>query len=450
MKRSLTLSEGAALVKQKRRETAKGDPVDAGLDPHDWRPITKEEKAYRWAIGEREPDPFAGTISLRRSEKTLLAIFLAIFSPSLMASLAEALKVFQNLQKQKALPQPHLRAPQETISVTQKRAFKVWGLRIYMQATAVPLQRGTTKHGMQNAFETVHEAFATSLNPGTRTKVTKWNTFSFYMNRIWFPLEWIRTELSAAFSAIVNLPSYFVLDEKLKRYTGNSPCLLKILSKPDQLGHWISEVCVRLAVSALPFCCRLFPITSCTRELVKTRTSSIVEWATLGLKQLFDGRDHTLVADSYYLDRAGRKLLLDNGAKFLVAVKKRNFKCLADRLPIEKGGKWHALYNETTGELFVHVFDSALGHKYLLTNALSLSRLKAKKDDRPGWDEYKFSFNVCDQMNLAMADHYWPFRRSRWELGIDDSPSRLHYSMSIMFGKSSTPMRQTNCHGTKQ
>jgi len=302
--------------------------------------------------------------------------------------------------------------------VTPKKVFKLWGLRIYIQATAVAPQPGTVQRPHQTAFKSVHETFAQTLVPGKTTKVMDWNTYSCALKRIYFPIDWIRSMLSTALGELVHLPSYVVLDEKLKRYTGNSPCLRKILSKPDQIGHWVSEVCVRLATTELPFCVGLFPVTSCKREQ-KQQVSSIVEWATTGMKHGLDQRRHVLVADSYYLDRIGRKTLLEEGIPFLVAVNPARFRPLVERLPISKVGKWHALYNETTRELFIHIFDVELGHKYLLTNCLSKTTLKAN-NERAGWNQYKYAFNVCDTLNKAMTGHYYPFARRQWELGIDD------------------------------
>ena len=79
---------------------------------------------------------------------------------------------------------------------------------------------------------------------------------------------------------------------------------------------------------------------------------------------------------------------------------------------------WQALHNPQTNELFVHVFDPDRGHKYVLTNTFKCRPGGRTKYRRPVWDEYSGAFSVCDRMNAAMTDWYWPFREMGWKRAV--------------------------------
>ena len=216
--------------------------------------------------------------------------------------------------------------------------------------------------------------------------------------------------------------TFMVLDEKLKHFTGASPCSRQILSKPDKIGHWVSEVCVYIARD-IPYCTRLFPITTCTTAGETTPVSDIVAWATMGIPKFPNGTIPTIVADAYYLDTTGRDLLLRQGTNFICAVNPVRFKVQTDTLrEIVKGttGEWAAMRNTTTGELFLHVHDKNRGPKYVLTNCFRPTTKKLQKGKIPVWDEYWYGASACDRFNAQMGKHYWPFKRTRWEHGIDD------------------------------
>ena len=98
----------------------------------------------------------------------------------------------------------------------------------------------------------------------------------------------------------------------------------------------------------------------------------MVEWATTGIPRL-NGRHYPiLIADSYYLDRTGREMLLTSRVPFVCCVNPVRFKSLTDMLrPHVQGraGAWAAAKNAHTGELLVCVNDKELGIKFILTNA---------------------------------------------------------------------------------
>lgn len=228
---------------------------------------------------------------------------------------------------------------------------------------------------------------------------------------------------------IIQLGQFVTGDEKLMRYLGACGYLRKVPNKPDKLGHWHYEltcqVCVFLVIETLhqaltqhqlsngkPFL--LYARTHASDKTVgkSIPTSEIVgEWADIVLRL---GTPQTmLVFDSYYLDNAGRNLLLEKDVKFVASVQAHRFERLTDLVKhkVEKPGQQAGVYKPETAELFVHVWDhnKDIGKKYVYSNAFTRYD-EPEPNIRPAYDAYKHMFNVCDQFNRSLHDRKWPHR----------------------------------------
>jgi hypothetical protein len=260
---ALTLSEGAALRRATRERELEGERAPkarrkTALCAADWRVVGPEEN-FVWRLNESPATPADGTPQNLPRRASILQVFLAVFTPTVLASLRAACKT----------------------EVTAKALLKAWALRGFIQASCVAPVRGETRHGLQEAFERAKDIFQSNLHPQETTRIITWRDFAFILNSVFFPVDWIKAVLSTAFSELIHVAPFICLDEKLRHYTGHSPCIRQILTKPDKIGHWVSEVCIRLSSTGRAFCMRLFPVTACVAEGHTTKVSALVEWATL-------------------------------------------------------------------------------------------------------------------------------------------------------------------------
>ena len=120
------------------------------------------------------------------------------------------------------------------------------------------------------------------------------------------------------------------------------------------------------------------------------------------------------MADSYYLDHAGRALLQEKGVNFMCSVSGDRFHSLRDMVSdqVTKPGEWAGLWNDESNEAFFFVWDKNqnVGKKCVLTNAFRCKAKRTAKAIVPVWDHYKVSFNLCDQFNRDLHDCTWPHR----------------------------------------
>lgn len=143
-------------------------------------------------------------------------------------------------------------------------------------------------------------------------------------------------------------------------------------------------------------------------------TSKIMtDWASLIIGA--DAIDSTfLVADSYYLDRTGRKHLEELGIQFLCAIQSSRFKQMCDvvKSEVEKPGEWNVAWNEKKHHSLVFVWDTnqEIGKKFVLSNFFLLEDKKHPKNAIPLWDHYKICFSLCDRFNRELHDCTWPYR----------------------------------------
>ena len=73
-------------------------------------------------------------------------------------------------------------------------------------------------------------------------------------------------------------------------------------------------------------------------------------------------------------------------------------------------GTWAAIRHKKTGEIAVYHWstENDVGKKLLLTNCLKKVSGVQESNNPPSWDEYKFMFNTCDDMNADIGKWWWP------------------------------------------
>lgn len=106
-------------------------------------------------------------------------------------------------------------------------------------------------------------------------KKWKWIRNNFYIT-----CKVARTKLSKHFLRHITFGEYITMDEKMKKWRGQSNCAKKVLSKKnDPIGHWITQACVPLNHSNKPYVFGLYPFSGSEAEGNKNQEKiKIWEW----------------------------------------------------------------------------------------------------------------------------------------------------------------------------
>ena len=73
---------------------------------------------------------------------------------------------------------------------------------------------------------------------------------------------------------------------------------------PEPIGHYTSQLCVRMETSSLPVCIGMYPFDKCTTLGEKQFICDVFMWASKLHNPAF--RRSVLCADSYYFDNSSR------------------------------------------------------------------------------------------------------------------------------------------------
>lgn len=209
-------------------------------------------------------------------------------------------------------------------------------------------------------------------------------------------------------------------DEKLYFFTGKSGDVRLVVSKPDKIGLWFYELCVKLK-NDKSFMLWFQLQTNKDNEPI-TVNSIVTKWRNI-LKSFPNWQNTMLVFDNYYLGAESRADNLAEGIMFSASMNPQRFgpevKMIHDDGGVlgDKEGEHKTMWNEVTKELLTYHFDrqKGVGKKYNLSRGFSRSTDKYKiaehKDDIPGYDYYKHSFEPCDNFNRGLHDKTWPHKR---------------------------------------
>lgn len=130
--------------------------------------------------------------------------------------------------------------------------------------------------------------------------------------------------LNQAFqSQIINLGEWLAGDEKLFKFTGASGWVRKCLKKPDKLGLWNYELTGRLS-NGKPFLIytRIHNAVKLAGQRIPC-SEIMKDWGNIIASS--PSPDTMLVADSYYLDNAGRKVLQEIEVSYICGIQKSQF-----------------------------------------------------------------------------------------------------------------------------
>ena len=214
---------------------------------------------------------------------------------------------------------------------------------------------------------------------------------------------------------------YLAGDEKLLHFTGDSDNIRMVLTKPDKVGHWFYELCIKLS-NGLSFLLHFRAHLSDPNRNISIKTSEIVEqWTTIATTLGGENAnpDAITTADSYYFDTTGRNICNDKKKKFVVGLQKNRFVSICDHLSglVHAKKEVAAAYNEKTNEILVKYWDPEHPQpKFVLSNAFKLTKIteKTKQKSRdvtiPVYSEYAEMFNLCDRFNRNLHERTWPHK----------------------------------------
>jgi hypothetical protein len=228
--------------------------------------------------------------------------------------------------------------------------------------------------------------------------------------------------ISKNFQAIVKrIGEYAAGDEKLLHFTGDSSNIRMILTKPDRVGHWFYELCIKLK-NGLSYLLYFRAHLSDTGKGISIRTSEIVkEWTdiTTSLGRTDSNTKAVTCFDSYYLCNNGRNYCNENKKPFVAAIQRNRFEAICDSLSglAHEKGEFAGVYNDKTNELLIKYFDpNHDAPKYVLSNAFikkkkqNSKKRKVRRSTIPVYSEYAEMFNLCDRFNRNLHERTWPHK----------------------------------------
>jgi hypothetical protein len=122
-----------------------------------------------------------------------------------------------------------------------------------------------------------------------------------------------------------------------------------------------------------------------------------------------------LVADSYYIDAAGRGYMLEKNVKFICAANPQRFLPVRDLIKkeVKKPTDWALAWREESKEVFVYVWDAdeKIGKKCVISNAFAKWSTKPPAKAVPVYDEYGVAFDLVDSFNEGLTGRTFPHKK---------------------------------------
>ncbi len=217
-------------------------------------------------------------------------------------------------------------------------------------------------------------------------------------------------------------------DEKLFHFTGDSLLVRSVPDKPDRIGMWLYELCVRMEDGG-SYLIRMRWYDASSKLGTSVPVLEVVEdWVNIILND--DDANTLLVFDNYYYSQGVRNLLVEKEVLHIAACKDTSFRDMITVMEprVQPVGSYAIAWKEDTSEIFVahHHADARLGLRYCGGTAYQKVNNKAPIKQRyiiPGSDLYNVAFDVCDKFNTNINKHKYPHKGGgRGRMG-DESPS---------------------------
>lgn len=244
-----------------------------------------------------------------------------------------------------------------------------------------------------------------------------------------------RFELSQQWSKIIHLGDSVALDEKLRKFSGQSAHYHVNNAKPDRGGHQCAQLVTRLDKDNITFLMGLYPFDGdYFGRPEDARAVDIAVWccSLVGLAATsFPGP--IIVNDCYYSTEAARQVYIDNQKLFIMA-QKCSWMGGLERMfegSLTHRGEFKYAWNARLGEVCCAHWLVGHNEKKTYTISNAFKKVESETDVNtapPVYSHYALTFKDCDYFNQSMANNWWPFRPSDEDFHWDS----MFFSMACM------------------
>lgn len=377
-----------------------------------WRPINLDQESFHLPASDlldRHP-----TFALRRA--TLGGIFLKFVTPSLVTEMALNIEP-ANLVYDNGV----------VFSLTLQSIYRllaIW-IRIYgEQHHPKGVRRGQRPLRDQLHYYQRHflSAFPNTPSLGLRFMEIMTTNFLFdsrYSKQLSHNFRMILRGIGSVIAGdekLLHFTGIYNVDYKIEYshfVTGDTPFARVVYMKPDRVGLWVYELCVRLA-NKTSYMLDLWLHDAVSLHGESIPVSKVVKHWGKVVHSFNAARmsDTILVFDSYYLDDAARVGLADKKVKFIGAVNPQRFPALTRmvRAGVTKKGRWKGLWNGVRKEVIVHSYTKDGKMYTALSNAYHRLATKSRTKSVPVCSDYGKMFSACDVFNRQIKNRIWPHK----------------------------------------
>lgn len=126
-----------------------------------------------------------------------------------------------------------------------------------------------------------------------------------------------------------------------------------------------------------------------------------------------------LLMDSYYMDNTAKDHLDKNGIRYLASFNANRFKDVQEYLTpkVRQKGDWAGIFDPIHNHAIIyhwHVNDK-IHKKWVMGNACTKTRSRAKSDIVPLFTLYGKNFSTCDHFNRSLHQRTWPHRKGGYQ-----------------------------------
>jgi len=294
----------------------------------------------------------------------------------------------------------------------------MFAIRLYIQA----VRPSYSPSDDINPFRSLYQKKIMLAFPEDQ-KILRADDYTAILNKFVIPCRYARGALSEHLSSLVCGGEAVALDERMHPWKGKGPCVRSIPSKPNSIGLWTTQMCIRTS-SKTPYCCGMFPFDQDVKHGETIHLEDVANWASALLKYK-EIRKPILVTDSYYFSAGSHLVFQENRQPYLSSVQSNRMKSIVAELEsrVNNHGSFAGAHNTATGEVVVHYWcaDERIGRRTVYSNAFRHIPWQDQPVTRaPLWGEYKELFNSCDRFNLLMSRHKYPFIRKHYTHCFDD------------------------------
>ena len=301
---------------------------------------------------------------------------------------------------------------------TVEDVLEYYAIRLMIQSRQEKYGKGNGRNPFRTFYhKKVHDMFPVNAQIMTA------DDFGSLSNKVIIPCSYARGALSEHLSSLIEGGQSLALDERMHPWRGKSPCVRKIPSKPNPVGHWTMQMCLRMS-HPIPYCCGMFPFDQDKGSAEKIVLDDVAAWA-VSLQKYKEARMPIIVTDSYYFTKATHGVYADERYPYISAVKVDRMDNIITELKsrVDAPGKFCAAHNTGTNEVVVHYYsrNKDVGRKTVYSNAFSVIHSQNQPSTRPPvWGEYKELCSGCETFNRMVAAYKWPYNRKHWTQNFDD------------------------------